>query len=271
MNKNLVLVIFFACISCNTIKIKEIGIDLTQDLIGKVSKLEISNYRYQINEKDTVILKIYSTVFFDKQNNIVKQIDFYPKFASETDFSYKNNLLQNTISKISNRIDKTEYKYDRRNNVIEYKEFQNDTLYLHNTSIYDKRNNLVEKESIFQSKNKSNISREKYTYDYKNKTLNTQSFNGNNKPNNGYLKAIFNKKGYIVKMEMIYPNDSRKSEMKYDKNGNLIKQINFDNSGKLEAIIEYKNRFDEKGNIILTEKYFNEKLIEKTKFKILYR
>ena len=48
-------------------------------------------------EKDTIIHKENSILYFDKKNRIVKQIDYYLKFINETDFNYKNNLLNSLM------------------------------------------------------------------------------------------------------------------------------------------------------------------------------
>lgn len=248
--------------------------DSTQDLIGKIKQIEMNTFRYPINEKDTIIHKENSIVYFDVKNRIVKQVDYYLKFIDETDFNYKNNLLEKTVSKSGKRISKTEYKYDNKNNIIEYNQLENDTLYFRKTSVYDNQNNPIE-EIYFHPNYKSNNSIEKFTYDYKNRTVNIQSFDENNKPRNHYLKTHFNKKGYIIKTEFIYTDSnkgySNTSIIEYDKLGNLTRRASFDNNGKPKESTEYKNTYDEKGNIILREKYWKQKLIEKTTYKITYR
>jgi hypothetical protein len=248
--------------------------DSTQDLIGKIKQIEMSTFHYPINKKDTIVSKENSIVFFDDKNRIIKQIDYYLKFIDETDFNYKNNLLENTISKSGKRISKNEYKYDDKNNVIEYNQLENDTLYFRKNSIYDNKNNPIE-QTYFHPNYKSNNSVEKFNYNYKNRIVNIQSFDENNKPRNHYLKTYFDKKGYIIKTEFIY-TDSNKgysstSAMEYDKLGNLTKRTSFDRDGKPKESTEYKNTYDDKGNIILREKYLKEKLIEKTAYKITYR
>ena len=263
-----ILLIFF---SCNSIKIKEIGMDSTQDLIGKIKQIEMCTFRYPISKKDTIIHKGNSIVYFDLKNRIVKQIDYHLKFIDETDFNYKNNLLENTVTKSGKRTGKTEYKYDNKNNIIEYNQLENDTLYFRKTSFYDNKNNPLE-ETYFFPNYKNNNSVEKLTYDYKNRIVNIQSFDENNKPNNHYSKSYFNKKGYTIKTEFIYTDSnkgySENSILEYDKLGNLTRIRGFDND---EESIEYKNTYDEKGNIIIREKYWKEKLIEKTTYKITYR
>lgn len=247
--------------------------DSTQDLIGKIKQIEMITFRYPINEKDTIIHKENSIVYFDLKNKIVKQIDYYLKFIDETDFHYENNLLEKTVSKSGKRIWKIEYKYDNKSNIIEYKQFENDTLYLRKTSVYDNKNNPLEV-TYFHPNYKNNNSVEKFTYDYKNRIVNIQNFDENNKPRNHYLKIHFNKKGYIIKTEFIYTDYnkaySNTSIIEYDKLGNLTKRTSYDNDGKPKESTEYKITYDEKGNIIIREKYWKQRLIEKTTYKITY-
>lgn len=274
MKKLIFIPILFILLSCNSIKIKEMEMDSTQELIGKVQQIEMNTFRYPINKNDTIVHKENSVVFFDEKNRIIKQIDYYLKFIDETDFNYKNDLLENTISKSGKRIRKTEYKYDDKNNIIEYNQLENDTLYFRKNSIYDKKNNPIE-QTYFHPNYKRNNSVEKFTYDYKNRIVNIQSFDENNKPKNHYLKTYFNKKGYIIKTEFIYTNSnkdySNKGIIEYDKLGNLTKRTSFDKDGKPKESTESRNIYDEKGNIIVREKYLKEKLIEKTTYKITYR
>ena len=161
-----------------------------------------------------------------------------------------------------------------KSNIIEYNQLENDTLYFRKTSVYDNQNNPLE-QTYFHPNYKSNNSVEKFTYDYKNRTVSIQSFDENSKPRNHYLKTHFNNKGYIIKTEFIYTDSnkgySNTSIIEYDKLGNLTKRVSFDNDGKPKESTEYKNSYDENGNIIIREKYWKQKLIEKTTYKITYR
>ena len=248
--------------------------DSTQNLIGKIKQIEMSTFRYTFNNKDTIVSKINSIVFFDNKNRIIKQIDYYNKFIDETNYNYKNNLLENTISKSGKRNSKNEYKYDIKNNVIEYNQLENDTLYFRKNSIYDNKNNPIN-QTYFHPNYRSINSVAKFNYDYINRTVNIQSFDENNKQRNHYLKSYFDKNGYIIKTDFIYTDSnkghSNTSVIEYDKLGNLTKRSVFYIDGKPKEITEYKNSYDEKGNIILRERYLKEKLIEKTTYKITYR
>jgi YD repeat-containing protein len=64
--------------------------------------------------------------------------------------------------------------------------------------------------------------------------------------------------------------NSTSSKIEYDKLGNLTKRTNLNNNGSVKELIECKNIYDEKGNIIVREKYLNEKIMEKTIYDITY-
>lgn len=260
--------------SCKPIKIKEIKMDLTQDLIGEIEQINVTTFHYPLNSNDTIISTENSIITFNSKNKITKQIDSYSKFTEETTFIYNHDLLVSTISKNGNRVRKIEYKYDNKKNIIEYKELENDTIYFIKTSIYDEKNNPINQTYLFPNY-KSNNSLEKFETDYKNRTVKIQSFDENDKIKNHYLKTYFNKNGYIIKTETIYNDsnnrNSRSSIINYDKLGNLLSRISFDNSGNIKVSTEYKNTFDEKGNIIIREKYSDEKLVQKKTYQITYQ
>lgn len=169
---------------------------------------------------------------------------------------------------------KTEYIYDDKKNVIEYNQLENDTLTFRKSSVFDNKNNPLEQRYFYPNCN-SNNSLQKYTYDYKNKFVIIQSFDENNKQRNYYLKNYFNKKGFIIKTDFIYTDFNKDysstSIIEYDKLGNLTRKTVFDKDGKSKESSEYKNTYDEKGNIILRESFSKEKLIVKKIYKIIYR
>lgn len=259
-------------LSCKSIKVKGIENDSTQKLIGKIKQMNVNTFRYA---KDTIMFKENKVVFFDMKNKIIKQINYYPKIQEETIFNYKNELLQNTTSKIGKRTRRTEYVYDTNKNIIKYNHFENDTLFFSKISIYDKKNNPLKQTYLHPHPSYKSInSVEVFFYDYKNKVITIKSFDENNKTKNHYLKTYFNKKGLIIKTESFNMNSnnipSTSSKSEYDNLGNLIKRTNIGVGGKPKQSIEYKNTYDITGNIILREMYFNKKLNVKTMYEITY-
>lgn len=274
MKKIFFIPIIFAFISCNSIKVKEMGLDSTQDLVGKIKQIEITKFYYPINENDTIVSKVFINIFYDEKNRKIKQIDDYQKFVTITDYNYKNDLLQNYIIRNDKSITKVEYKYDKKNNIIEYNQYSNDTLYLRKTSIYDYRNNPLETKYYFPNNKKRN-SVVKFNYNYKKRNVIIQNYDENDKPKNSFMKTYFNKKGNIIKTEFISSSSkngySSSSIIEYDKLGNLTKRTNYNKNGEIIESTESKNTYDYKGNIIIREKYLKGKLIEKKTYKITYK
>lgn len=264
--------------SCQPIKIKHTNVDSTENLVGKIDRIDINKFNYLSNNKDTTVTK--SIMFFDSKNRIIKQIDQYYTstdkyytFTSEGIFIYNDELLESTIAKIGNKIvHRTEYKYDNKKNLIEYRQLKNDTLSFLKTTVYDKKNNPVE-QTYFHPNYKRNNSLEKFENDYKNRVVTIQGFDENNKIKNSYVKTYFDKKGNIIKTESIRAdsNLNSSSKIEFDKSGNLLRRTTFDRDGKAQQTREYKNTYDKKGNLIIQEIYSKDKLIEKTTFQITYR
>lgn len=259
--------------SCASIKIKGIEIDSTQELIGSVKKINTNTVRYTEYEN---INNERSVTFYDKKNKVSKEIIYHPNFKEETSFYYVNELLKKTLTKIDKRIIKIEYKYDTNKNILEFNQFENDTLLFTKTSIFDKNNNPIKTARLHKKYKElsSKLSTSEYTYNYKNNTVIIKEFDQFNTPNNNYLKLYFNKKGLTIKTETIsnktdenYLNASRNE---YDTKGNLTKRISLNKEGKTINYTEYKNKYDTLGNIILREVFLNGKLYEKKSYDITY-
>ena len=238
--------------------------------------LEITSTSFNINEEDAKEikeLKTQSTIILNDKNKISKQIDQYYNTLNVINFNYEDNLLISTVSEINGRIDRSEYKYDARGNIIEYKDFENDTLKMYKTYKYDSRRNPVEIRSNF------NISGEvkkseilKNVYNYKDRSYSQYSIN-NKYGSNGYFKTYFNKKGLKIKGESIDSENRIKRFVTYDYDlkGNLIKQINYNQNLKETQILNYKYMYDNYGNTTVITEFSADKMISLTNIKITYR
>tara|TARA_Y100000815_G_scaffold182449_1_gene166279 strand:- start:423 stop:1178 length:756 start_codon:yes stop_codon:yes gene_type:complete len=246
-----------------------------QGLRGKVKKLEINSSRYEINEngvEEINSLKANSVIYLNRKNRIIKQIDIYDNFTNEVKLNYSNGLLMNTISKKTNRIDKAEYKYNKRKKLIEYKDFQNDTLGLYSTYKYDSKDNpvLIEKTFFINGKKwrKDSI---KNVYDYRKRTVKQYSLK-EKYGNGGYNITYYNRKRNEINSESIdYLNNVRNSVVyEYDKWGNTTKQTNFNQNKKPTQILNYEYKYDKKKNITEIIKTISDKIVSKTIIKIEY-
>ena len=232
MKKIFLIPTFLLFISCNSTKMKGIELDSTQELIGKIKEIEVNTFYYATYKKDTSSIQIKSTVTFDKNNNIIKQIDDYSKFSEETYFNYKKKMLVSTISTSDKRVRRNEYKYDNKNNLVEYNQLENDTLYFSKTTTFDNKNNPLVETYLHPNFPKNN-STEKFSYDYKKRIATIQSYDENNKPKNHFLRIYFNKKGYTIKTESVNNKGIfHSSTTEYDKLGNLTQKMVYDSEGK---------------------------------------
>jgi len=265
----------FFLLSCSPLKIVN-ELNTVKGLKGKVKMLEITSSRFKINEEGTSEikeLKTQSTIILNDENKISKQIDEYYNALNVINFNYADNLLISTVSEINGRIDKTEYKYDTRGNIIEYKDFENDTLKFYKTYKYDSRRNPVEIRSNFNisgEEEKSEIL--KNVYNYKDRTYSQYSIN-NKYGSNGYFKTYYNKKGLEIKGESIDSENIIKRSVTYDYDlkGNLIKQINYNQNQKATQILNYKYIYDNNGNATMITEFSEGKMISLTNIKITYR
>lgn len=260
------IVLFF--FSCNSIKLKGIEMDSTQDLLGKVKKMNINILRYSEYEN---LNKENQVIYYDKKNKIIKETINHPNFKEETVFNYENKLLKSSLTKIGERLMKSEYKYDSNKNIIELNQFENDTLYFSKITKFDKNNNPLKSIYLHPNHKINNKKIEIFTYNYKKNEVVIQRFNEFNKPNNHYLKFYFDKNGFTLKTASFRNNSIiYSSKTAYDKDGNLTKRINFNKDKEVKESMEYMNKYDEKGNIILREVFLNGKLYEKTTYDITY-
>lgn len=270
MKTKILLILMFICLSCTSIKVKQQDFNSTQKLVGKIKLMIVEKLYYSTNGEEITSQKENSENYFDEKNRIIKQISTYPEFTTETTFYYNKNLLKSKISISPDVKYVTTYSYDKNKNVIEKKQFWNDTLDYGELSKYDSNNNLIELKKLRIDIDE--IITEKLSYDHRKKIRTIKDYFQNGKTQDYYLIEHYDKKGFIVKSEFINRESkvqAGQSEMEYDKLGNLLRRINIDKTNKKDSII-YKNTYDRKGNIIVRDKFFNNKLVEKNISKITY-
>jgi len=270
------LFIFVILISCRTYKIKQDNDNQTQKLIGNITKIKITNYNYPLFRKDTIIRKSITEVYFNSNNQIKLQIDKQEKYTDSTFYFYKNKNLQKTVTKNNTNINSEDFFYDNKNNIIKYIQIFNGEIYFIKESKYDIHNNPIEQTYTFP-KNSMNDSREVFEYNYKKLFYTVKSFKKNSDPiNTNFLKTYFNKDGYIIKTEFLYEGKNKDysfaSNLTYDTKGNLqCRKGYLINNNMPKQTTCFKNVFDKKGNIIISEKYVNDKLLDKQIFEISYK
>ena len=255
------IVIFFQA-SCRSIKIIESSIPFLPSLNGKVEKMEVLTIEL-IN--DTVVERDTMKVFYDSRNRVFKTTEL----GSETQYYYQKGMLESKIHfKFSDsKVIREKFKYDKAGNQTEFRQLFENELYLVKTSLYDSKNNVT---SVTYDRQGS-LERMEYTYKYNKKYYVVQGYNHNNVREGNYLKFQFDKKGNVAQVEFIYPDSkfNRVSQMEFDIHGNCVKRTYIDEHG-IESITKYEYTYEKQGNVRVRNTYFNNKLIEKTEYNIIY-
>ena len=272
MKKSFLFCILIILTSCSSIKFRDFEMDVTQEFKGSIKEIHWTIFYYNTKYTDSVSSISEFLVTYDEHYNTLKQIDYYQKKAPlEEIYDYNSKgLLANIIVHYPKYVSKTEYKYDQKNNLIENNHYKNDTLQTSKVTTYDKKNNWIEQKFINLYSPK-NCWTEKYTNDYKNKTVIGQGFDANNKPSKTYTITTYDTSGRILKCETV-AKDKRTLYYtnKYDNRGNLTKAMFYDNKETVQSIRTIKNTYDQYGNFIIREHFNKNKLTQKTVLDIVY-
>ncbi len=264
--------VFVTLTSCSTVKFKEIEMDVIQELKGNIKEIRWKTLYFNTKFKDSVRRQEDILVVYDKKYNTLKQIVFHPKGNIEEIYNYNSRgLLENIIAKYTKSISKAEYKYDKKNNIVQYNHYENDTLISSKLTKYDNKNNPIERKLINFKSPKNNWS-EKILNDYKSRTSISQGFDEKNIESNSFIKTTYDKKGFIIQSESLNKNNKSKSKSisEYDSYGNLTIFKSYNENGEVKSIRTAKNLYDKKGNIILRETFIDNKLFRRTTLEIVY-
>lgn len=274
-----ILLLPYFMISCQTMKFEvseQESWQEFQNIAGKVVEIIVSTETYPSETTDTIVQKENHHYFFNNRNKIIKRIDLYNNAIQPdtTRFSYQKNLLISSNFNNANINSTSYFLYDKNKNLTKKKIKTNNEFVLETDFIYDHNKNLTEiiSNSI---KNKTLIT-EKFLIDYKNRIVEILTFKNHIKDNNITLKKHFNKKGQPEKIEFIYNDEKNKnyswySLITYDKSGNIMCRNSYYYSGKPYNSSCYEYTYDKLGNVISSEMTFNNKLLEKSTYQIIYR
>ncbi len=203
--------------------------------------------------------------YFDRDNNgnIIKSTSFNENGSSVSTFRIYNNKdkLMRTVRSIPNKWRNNEHINDET--IFDSLEIRRNIKKFE----YDKNENLI-LESSYNEDNK--VSR-KTTYKYNNNNLIERTSYGNPKNTSSYFKTIYkyNEQNLRIKEDKIYSGKIEKSTSTIYDDKNFIVQIKIEEKNK-NYIIDYKYKFDEKGNWVKITKIVNsEPLFEWTR-KIKY-
>lgn len=231
----LILATFFT--SCNSIKFKDSPFDEEDDLTIHGNVKSITTIYFPTKQiKDT----IKSFTEYNKKNLPIKQIEYYKNGPITITFEYDKKNRLTLISFNGKYKSSTSYQYDRNDNLINSKSYDNDVLNVEKKFTYDKKNNKIR--TIHFDKNKPGDTTI-FKYNYEERICNAyylKSKRGN--------KSYFDKKGNVIKTE----NNYGTLLYEYDKMGRVSKKTSLDTSGKIKFENSYKNTYDSKKNLIET-------------------
>lgn len=271
--KTMSFLFLFLLFSCTTAKFHTMddAYDMTTRLKGRVKSMETTSFS---NKKDdTIGGRIIRNFYFDKKNLLREQYSS-GKFSDETVYEYNSKgLIKSSIIKQNSDsiFAKSEFEYDKKKNCISIKYFgKDDTLRGVKTSKYDHKNNVIEEEQNDFSR--SNSWRVTYNYDYKKRTSLLKHYDANNKEKNSILEFQYDKRGNIIKIDLINPVTKKNSctSFDFDKFGNLISYLSLDDKKSIKINNIIKNEYDRKGNLIKSETFDKGKLIDTTILDITY-
>jgi hypothetical protein len=266
--KSVYILFILFIVSCSPAKIKDFENDYTQDLVGKIKSINITNYEYKFLKKDTVNLVKNTLLNFDFNNNVINEKITTEDNHKEYNLIYQKGLLIEKKLVSENRVFSTIYKYDENSNLIEQKEFDAKGIYFFKSQQFDKFHNVIESKSSFANKYKGVT---KIEYDYKKRFLITKTTMDTLNLNTVEMIKHFNKNGYIVKSKSTSSRLNNKNfTYEIDNKGNLTTKTFYRNDDTIIEIITFRNTYDKKGNIIMRERFLNGKLIEKNTYDIIY-
>jgi len=244
-------------------------------LIGNVKSIKETSYKEVekfgeiVREKDRSKFWEYNFYYiFNKRGNKLIQKEYgglLSSYESEYTFKYNrkgniikcNGLVDSDFLRVPNKFYKI-FKYDNNNNIISEGEYTKYNHKLSNKYIYkyDNNNNLIEKN--YYKSDGSLENKSKYKYNDKGQEIEENYYKSDGNLQEKYISK-YNDEGYIIQKNTYKPdgslshagtykydnrwnmiNDSIFSytyKYEYDKNGNWISKIEFDNNVKKHIII----------------------------------
>lgn len=251
------ILIFILLLSISkTFSQREHVISKSNIIKNKIEEVQIYNISTSKNY-------LFEHLYYDNFGNILKDIWFNKDGSIWFKFTYQYNEQQELVlllDEIKNTITKYKYKYDKSGNRIESIAIKPDSTVLYqNKMIYNEKNQKIK---TFSKKKNSDefYLRENYFYANDGLCSKRQEFNETEKLTstveyeydknrilifvyrviNGkkeITKFKYNKKGELIKVEV---GTGVFRKYKYDKLGNIIEEITYNNKDKIVQHREYK-------------------------------
>lgn len=269
--------ILYACLlviclfSCQSVRVKDIQMDYTQEMKGTVKSVLIRKWNYYYKGEDTI--SKYSSSWFDdfQQKHYTHRIDTAFGKRSEYRFFWQNDQLLRIENSDSHNIQET-YSYDKKGNPIKIMYYEKGSVYLSVLNEYDKRNNVIKTTKV-NAKDTMMTSHLTYSYEYPKQTVYLHETSPKNKQTALLEKRTFDKKGNLTSFGYVTNDALRQPKsttiLEYDHRNNLTRATS-DENGKVNMIFTYENSLDSQGNIKQRLKFANGKLVEKSNYFYTY-
>jgi len=248
-NKTIIGLIVFLLFSTSNIKAQSLN---DYKLNGKVKSFYKKTYE---NSKDGYLDTITPSeyVFVDFQNR--KETEIHKKNEraniSVKYYDENRNCILDSVYTKRDYVEITKFYYDIKGNRIKKERYHNDILQSTTSYVYNRIDNLIKEFSV-QNGDSSLI--ELYIYDsnmYEKSHINNETYH---KPYT-YVKE-YNKKGQLIKSYNLKTKNSY-TLFKYDRKGNLIKEIEYDNNKCTRKIIYIYNSHNK---LIKEKSYYGNEL-----------
>ncbi len=212
------------------------------------NEIEVIDYYYDYSVE---LLSRKRTFKYDEDENIIEEIWYDPSIAGQ--YIYKYNEEGNMIEKVwynpdGGIIEKKAYKYDENSNMIKEIEYDSDGKSdITVTNKYDQNGNVIEKIEYDSDGKLYN------TVTYKN-DKNGNMIEGNWLDAEGNIQEKvsykYNIKGQVVELSWYGPEDgsTEKYSYEYNENGHVIEYSRYDSDGSLNNKNTYKYEYDKFGN-----------------------
>lgn len=250
------MTILFFTASCGTTKFKDfIDEDSIVNLNGKIKSLTSLTIRNA--NADT----LKTIIYYNEKNLPIKQIDIYKTGSVSCTYLYDNKyrLVEEKID--SPTLSDSKYEYDNKNNIINFKQFKGNKVFVEKKYTYDHRNNVTKEIYLSETSKDTAI----FSYNYKHRKCTTKFSSSNNSST-----LTYNKNGYIIHSEYLTKNNTSSTMTEYDKFGNITKRNGYSN-GDLNYVSDYQHKYDNKANLIETTVFGNKKIIKKIIYIIDYK
>lgn len=230
-----------------------------------LEKHENYTFAKEMLEDFNIVYQNHEYIYYDEDGKETVRNTY------EYKFDQKGRLIEQTSRDIEGTTTTTKYAYDKNNNLIESKEYDEDNSLTYKYKYtYDKNN----KKTLIERYNAKGELIEKIGYDKEGNKIpyieyDCWFYDSDKHFDEDEIFSAFyeyDEKGNLISKKIRAENGkiAEKTTYKHNKYGDIILETNTNKDGKLEYEYTYKHTYDESGNLALTEKYDEDNSLEET-------